>query len=84
MLWGSAPTSQGWGVLMLSMPLYPPSTKPGPYSGLALPRHLTTILGFAMGSNRLAVLMFSIQKTGADGLMHIVEHRILQKKSRNE
>ena len=45
-----------------------------------LPRRLTIIFGVGMGSNRLAVLLFSALKTGADYLMHIVEHRVLQKK----
>jgi hypothetical protein len=33
-----------------------------------------------MGFNRLAVLLFSASKTVADYLMHIVEHKVLQRK----
>jgi hypothetical protein len=49
-------------------------------NALILPMHLTIIFGVGMGSNRLAVLLFSTLKTGADYLMHIVEHMMLQKK----
>lgn len=50
-----------------------------PYARI-IPMHLTIIFGSMLGSNRLAVLLFSLLKTGADYLMHIVEHKILQKK----
>jgi Family of unknown function (DUF6498) len=50
-----------------------------PYARI-LPMHLTIIFGNMVGSNPVSVLLFSILKTGADYLMHIVEHRVLQKK----
>ncbi|MDF1824736.1 MAG: DUF6498-containing protein [Verrucomicrobiales bacterium] len=54
-----------------------------PYARI-IPMHLTIFIGNAVGSNRIAVLAFSLLKTGADYLMHIVEHRMLQKKVEQE
>ncbi|MHC4953205.1 MAG: DUF6498-containing protein [Planctomycetota bacterium] len=51
-----------------------------PYARI-LPMHLTIIFGFWMGSNRGALLLFMLLKTGADFLMHVVEHRVMQKKA---
>lgn len=50
-----------------------------PYARV-IPMHLTIIFGAMVGSNQVAVLLFSVLKTGADYLMHVVEHRVLQKK----
>ncbi|MDF1656896.1 MAG: DUF6498-containing protein [Verrucomicrobiales bacterium] len=50
-----------------------------PYARV-IPMHLTIFVGSIFDSNRFAVLIFSLLKTGADYLMHIVEHRVLQKK----
>lgn len=52
-----------------------------PYARI-VPMHLTIIFGAGMASNRLAVLLFSVLKTGADWLMHVVEHKVLQKSPR--
>ena len=49
-----------------------------PYARI-IPMHLTIIFGFWMGSNRGALLLFMLLKTAADFLMHVVEHRIMQK-----
>lgn len=54
-----------------------------PYARI-VPMHLTIIFGMGLGSNRMAVLLFSLLKTGADYLMHIVEHKVLQKKISEE
>ena len=53
-----------------------------PYARI-IPMHLTLILGFAIGSNRGALFLFLVLKTGADWLMHVVEHRVLQKNAQN-
>ena len=50
-----------------------------PYARI-IPMHLTIIFGFWMGSNRGALLLFMLLKTGADFLMHVVEHRVMQKR----
>jgi hypothetical protein len=50
-----------------------------PYARI-LPMHLTIILGAMAGSAMHTLLLFTGLKTGADYLMHIVEHRVLQKK----
>jgi len=49
-----------------------------PYARI-VPMHLTIILGFWMGSNRGALMLFLVLKTGADFLMHVVEHKVMQK-----
>ena len=41
--------------------------------------HLTIIFGFGFGSDRFALLLFLVLKTGSDWLMHVVEHRVLQR-----
>lgn len=51
-----------------------------PYARI-IPMHLTIIFGSLIGGGRLAALLFSVLKTGADYLMHVVEHRVLQKKT---
>jgi hypothetical protein len=50
-----------------------------PYARI-LPMHLTIILGGMVGASLGSMLLFSGLKTLADYLMHIVEHRVLQKK----
>ncbi|MEM7284448.1 MAG: DUF6498-containing protein [Pseudomonadota bacterium] len=52
-----------------------------PYARI-IPMHLTIIFGFGFGSNRYALLLFLALKTGADWLMHVVEHQVLQKPSK--
>lgn len=47
-----------------------------PYARI-LPMHLAFVGGAASGG-ALALLFFSVLKTGADALMHVVEHRWLQ------
>ncbi len=54
-----------------------------PYARI-LPMHLTIIFGNMVGSTTVSVFLFSGLKTGADYLMHIVEHRVLQKKAGKE
>lgn len=54
-----------------------------PYARV-IPMHLTIIFGNMIASNTATVLLFSSLKTGADYLMHIVEHRILQKPPAND
>ncbi len=54
-----------------------------PYARI-IPMHLTIFAGNIFDSNRIAVLIFSLLKTGADYLMHIVEHKVLQKKQPEE
>ncbi|MEM7602519.1 MAG: DUF6498-containing protein [Verrucomicrobiota bacterium] len=54
-----------------------------PYARI-IPMHLTIFAGNIFESNRIAVLIFSVLKTGADHLMHIVEHKVLQKKKVEE
>lgn len=49
-----------------------------PYARV-LPMHLTIILGGMLGGGTLALLLFTLLKTAADVLMHVVEHRWLQK-----
>lgn len=49
-----------------------------PYARI-LPMHLTLILGQQLDSNTLSLILFTSLKTGADYLMHVVEHRALQK-----
>lgn len=49
-----------------------------PYARI-IPMHLTIIFGSMLATNRIAVLLFSVLKTGADYLMHVVEHKVLQK-----
>lgn len=45
-----------------------------------LPMHLTIIIGHSIGGNGAAtVLLFSALKTGADVLMHLANHAILQR-----
>lgn len=51
-----------------------------PYARI-LPMHLTILFGNMVGSHSISVLLFSVLKTGADYLMHIVEHRVLRKKT---
>lgn len=50
-----------------------------PYARI-VPMHLTLILGGMAGAGFGSMLLFSGLKTAADYLMHIVEHRVLQKK----
>lgn len=50
-----------------------------PYARI-LPMHLTILLGGMVGATFGSMLIFSGLKTAADYLMHIVEHRVLQKK----
>jgi hypothetical protein len=50
-----------------------------PYARI-LPMHLTIILGAQAGSKVTTLLLFTGLKTAADYLMHVVEHRVLQKK----
>lgn len=50
-----------------------------PYARI-VPMHLTIILGSQFGPGTFPLLLFSGLKTGADYLMHIVEHKVLQKK----
>jgi hypothetical protein len=54
-----------------------------PYARI-IPMHLTIIFGNMIASSTVTVLLFSTLKTGADYLMHIVEHRILQKPPTND
>jgi Family of unknown function (DUF6498) len=50
-----------------------------PYARV-VPMHASILLGTALGNNSaLAVLMFGTLKTGADVLMHYIEHRVLQR-----
>lgn len=49
-----------------------------PYARI-VPMHLTLILGGMAGAGFGSMLLFSGLKTAADYLMHIVEHRVLQK-----
>ncbi len=49
-----------------------------PYARV-VPMHLTIIFGLGMGNNRWALFLFLLLKTGADVLMHKVEHRVMQK-----
>lgn len=52
-----------------------------PYARI-VPMHLMILVGSKMGKGSvMAVLIFVVLKTGADVLMHYVEHRILQKNS---
>ena len=48
-----------------------------PYARV-FPMHLTIILGGLLGGGSLALLLFTVLKTAADVLMHVVEHRWLQ------
>lgn len=48
-----------------------------PYARI-IPMHLTIIFGSILGGGRIAALLFAILKTGADLLMHNVEHFWLQ------
>lgn len=49
-----------------------------------VPMHLITIFGFLVFANSVAALMFfTALKTAADVLLHVIEHRIMQKKSSN-
>jgi len=50
-----------------------------PYARV-LPMHLTILLGALAGANFGSLLLFTGLKTVADYVMHIVEHRVLQKK----
>lgn len=50
-----------------------------PYARI-VPMHLTIIFGSQIGAGMFPLLLFSGLKTGADYVMHIVEHRVLQKK----
>ncbi len=50
-----------------------------PYARI-IPMHLTIILGSMSGSGMGSLLLFSGLKTGADYVMHIVEHRVLRRK----
>lgn len=54
-----------------------------PYARI-VPMHLTLILGSLAGAGFGSMLLFSGLKTAADYLMHIVEHRVLQKKHERE
>jgi hypothetical protein len=50
-----------------------------PYARI-VPMHLTIILGSRLaGDSALALLLFASLKTGADVLMHHVEHRVLRR-----
>lgn len=50
-----------------------------PYARI-VPMHLTIILGSTLaGDSALALLLFASLKTGADVLMHHVEHRVLRR-----
>ena len=50
-----------------------------PYARI-IPMHLTIVFGHALGANSPAtVLLFSALKTGADVLMHYVNHAMLQR-----
>jgi hypothetical protein len=49
-----------------------------PYARI-FPMHITIILGTLLGGSSAAVLLFIVLKTGADVLMHVVEHRWLQR-----
>jgi hypothetical protein len=52
-----------------------------PYARI-VPMHLTILFGSALASDSaVAVLMFSALKTGADVVMHHVEHRVLQRQT---
>ncbi len=45
-----------------------------------VPMHASILLGTALGNNSaLAMLLFGALKTGADVLMHHIEHRVLQR-----
>lgn len=50
-----------------------------PYARI-VPMHLVILLGGQAGDGVGMMLLFSGLKTGADYVMHIVEHRVLQKK----
>lgn len=50
-----------------------------PYARI-IPMHLVILLGGRAGDGMGMLLLFSGLKTGADYLMHVVEHRVLQKK----
>lgn len=50
-----------------------------PYARI-LPMHLAILFGGQAGGGVNAMLLFSGLKTAADYLMHVVEHRVLQKK----
>jgi hypothetical protein len=50
-----------------------------PYARV-VPMHLTIIFGSTLaGDSPVTVLLFSVLKTGADVVMHYVEHRVLQR-----
>lgn len=52
-----------------------------PYARI-VPMHLTIIFGNLLGSSTFSMLLFTGLKTAADYLMHIVEHRVLQRKDK--
>ncbi len=49
-----------------------------PYARI-IPMHLTIIFGALLGGGTAGLLLFGTLKTGADTVMHIVEHRLLQR-----
>lgn len=49
-----------------------------PYARV-VPMHLMIVLGLAFAGGSGALLLFLVLKTGADMLMHVVEHRLLAK-----
>lgn len=53
-----------------------------PYARI-LPMHLTIIFGNQVDSKTFSMILFTGLKTAADYLMHIVEHRVLQKRARD-
>lgn len=53
-----------------------------PYARV-IPMHLMIVLGMAITDGRGALLLFLLLKTGADMLMHVVEHRALAAAPRN-
>lgn len=53
-----------------------------PYARI-IPMHLTIIFGNQVDSKSFSMILFTGLKTAADYLMHIVEHRVLQKKAKD-
>ncbi len=50
-----------------------------PYARI-VPMHLTIVIGASLaGGSRTALVFFLILKTGADAVMHVVEHRALRR-----
>ena len=44
-----------------------------------VPMHVCIVLGTMLGNGAVGVVVFSLLKTAADALMHVVEHRILRR-----